>query len=30
MINDENLVVHYYRKFPVIKKVEGLSAKDLI
>ena len=32
MINNENLlcIVDYYRKFPVIKKVESLSPEDLL
>ena len=32
MITNENLLgnVDYYRKFPVVKKVERLSAEDLI
>ena len=32
MINNENLlcIVDYYSKFPVVKKVENLAAKDLI
>ena len=23
-------IVHYYRKFPIVKKVDGLSADDMI
>ena len=32
MINNENLlcIVDYYNKFPVVKKVESMLAKDLI